>query len=52
MVSLTHIRTAFALSSRTYCSPRMHRDVVDEGHEIDRHRTARSMRENRLIARQ
>jgi putative transposase len=30
----------------------MHRDLVDEGHEIGRHRTARLMRENRLIARQ
>lgn len=30
----------------------MHRDLVDEGHEIERHRTARLMRENQLIARQ
>ena len=52
MVYLAHIRTAFALSNGTYGSPRMHRDLVDEGHEIGRHRTARLMRENRLIARQ
>ena len=52
MVYLAHIRTTFALSNGTYGSPRMHRDLVDEGHEIGRHRTARLMRENRLIARQ
>ena len=52
MVYLAHIRTAFALSNGTYGSPRMHRDLVDEGHEIGRHRTARLMRENHLIARQ
>ena len=52
MVYLAHIRTAFALSNGTYGSPRMHRDLVDEGHEIGRQRTARPMRENRLIARQ
>ena len=49
---LAHIRTAFALSNGAYGSPRMHRDLVDEGHEIGRHRTARLMRENQLIARQ
>lgn len=52
MVYLAHIRTAFALSKGTYDSPRMHRDLVDDGHEIGRHRTARLMRENQLIARQ
>jgi putative transposase len=30
----------------------MHRDLKDEGHKIGRHRTARLMRENQLIARQ
>lgn len=30
----------------------MHRGLVDEGHEIGRHRTARLMRANQLIARQ
>lgn len=30
----------------------MHSDLVDEDREIGRHRTARLMRENRLIARQ
>jgi putative transposase len=52
MIYLAHIRTAFALSNSTYGSPRMHRDLVDDGHEIGRHRTARLMRENQLIARQ
>ncbi|MFD1752056.1 IS3 family transposase [Salipiger marinus] len=52
MIHLAHIRTAFALSNGTYGSPRMHRDLVDEGHQIGRHRTARLMRENQLIARQ
>ena len=51
MVYLAHIRTALALSNGTYGSPRMHRDLVDEGHEIGRHRTARLMCENQLIAR-
>ena len=37
MVYLVHIRTAFALSNGTYGSPRMHRDLMDEGHEIGRH---------------
>lgn len=49
MVYLAHIRTAFAASNGTYGSPRMSRDLVDE---IGRHRTARRMRENQLIARQ
>lgn len=30
----------------------MHRDLVDDGHEIGRHRTPRLMRENQLAARQ
>ena len=52
MIHLAYIRTAFALSNGTYGSPCMHRDLVDEGHKIGRHRTARLMRENQLIARQ
>jgi putative transposase len=50
MVHLAYIRTAFALSNGTYGSPRIHRDLVDEGHEIGHHRTARLMGENQLIA--
>lgn len=52
MVDLAHIRTVFALSNGTYGSLRMHRDRIDEGHQIGRHRTARLMRENGLVARQ
>lgn len=52
LVHLAHIRTAFALSNGTCGTPRMHRDLVDEGHAIGRHRTARLMRQNCLIARQ
>ena len=52
MVHLAHIRTAFALSSGTYGSPRMHRDLVDDGHQFGRLRSARLMGENQLIARQ
>ncbi len=51
MVYLAYIRTAFALSNGTYGSPRMHRDLIDDGHRIGRHRTARLMRENGLVAR-
>ncbi|WP_425537481.1 IS3 family transposase [Phaeobacter gallaeciensis] len=52
LICLAHIRTAFALSNGTYGSPRMHRDLIDDGHRIGRHRTARLMRENGLVARQ
>jgi putative transposase len=52
MVYLAHIRTTFALSNGTYGSPRKHRDLIDEGHAIGRHRTVPLMRENQLIARQ
>ena len=34
MIYLAHIRIAFELSNRTYGSPRMHRDLVDEGLSI------------------
>ena len=51
MVYLAHIRAAFALSNGSYGSPRMHRDLIDDGHKIGRRRTARLMRENKLIAR-
>ena len=50
MIYLAHIRTAFELSNRTYGSPRMHRELVDEGLPIGRRRTACLMRENGLAA--
>ena len=52
MIYLAHIRTAFELSNGTYGSPRMHRELVDEGLPIGRRRTARLMRDNGLAARQ
>ena len=49
---LAHIRSAFALSNATYGSPRMTRELRDDGITIGRHRVARLMRENALKARQ
>lgn len=51
MVYLARIRTVFALSNGTCGSPRVPRDLVDEGHEIGRHRTARRKRQNQLVER-
>ena len=36
-----HIRSAFALSNATYGSPRMTRELRDDGITIGRHRVAR-----------
>lgn len=47
---LAHVRSAFALSNGTYGSPRMTRELQDEGFAIGRRRTARLMRENGLRA--
>ena len=52
MVLLAHVRSAFALSNGTYGSPRMTRELQDDGLQIGRRRTARLMRENGLRARQ
>ena len=49
---LRHVRSAFKLSNGTYGSPRMTRELQDEGHPVGRRRTARLMRENGLAARQ
>jgi putative transposase len=51
-VLLAHIRSAFTLSNGTYGSPRMTRELQDEGLQVGRRRTARLMRENGLKARQ
>jgi putative transposase len=50
LVLLAHIRSSFALSRGTYGSPRMTRELRDEGFRIGRRRTARLMRENGLNA--
>jgi putative transposase len=52
MVLLSHVRTAFALSNGTYGSPRMTRELRDDGYAVGRRRTARLMRDNGLKARQ
>jgi putative transposase len=52
MVMLAHVRSAFALSNGTYGSPRMTRELQDDGLAIGRRRTARLMRENGLRGRQ
>jgi putative transposase len=52
LVLLAHVRSAFAQSNGTYGSPRMTRELRDEGLAIGRRRTARLMAENGLKARQ
>ena len=52
MVMLAHVRSAFSQSNGTYGSPRMTRELQDDGFAIGRRRTARLMRENGLRARQ
>ena len=52
MVLLAHVRSAFALSHGTYGSPRMTRELQEDGLQVGRRRTARLMRENGLRARQ
>lgn len=50
-VLLTHIRSAFVMSNGIYGSPRMVRELQDDGFAVGRHRVARLMRENGLRAR-
>jgi putative transposase len=52
IVMLAHVRSAFSLSNGTYGSPRMTRELQDDGFAVGRRRTARLMRENGLVARQ
>jgi len=52
LVLLAHIRSAFTLSNGTYGSPRMTRELQDEGLKVGRRRTARLMRDNGIKARQ
>jgi len=51
LVLLAHVRSAFALSNRTYGSPRMTHELRGQGLEAGRRRVARLMRENGLRAR-
>jgi transposase InsO family protein len=48
MVLLAHVRSAFALSNGTCGSPRMTRELRDQGLAVGRRRTARLMRDNGL----
>ena len=52
LVLLAHARSAFAVSNGTYGSPRMTRELQDNGFAVGRRRTARLMRENDIKARQ
>ena len=52
LVLLAHVRSAFRESNGIYGSPRMTRELQDQGLPIGRRRTARLMRENGLKARQ
>jgi putative transposase len=45
------IAAAFARSRRSYGSPRMLKELREDGHRVGKRRTARIMRENGLFAR-
>src|SRR3712207_7324696 len=44
LVLLAHVRSAFQLSHETYGSPRLTRELQDQGLSVGRRRTARLMR--------
>jgi putative transposase len=52
MVLLLNIQAQFSASSRTYGVPRMHAELCKDGLSIGRHRMARLMRNNGLMAHQ
>jgi transposase InsO family protein len=52
LVLLAHVRSAFVGSNETYGSPRITRELQDQGLTARRRRTARLMRDNSLRARQ
>jgi transposase InsO family protein len=47
-----HVAAVHAASRRRYGSPRVYRELRDQGHEIGRHRVARLMRQQGLRARE
>jgi len=49
-VILTHIRALHKEHDQTLGSPRMHRELVEQGVKVGRHRVARIMHENRIWA--
>jgi putative transposase len=52
LIMLAHVRSAYSLSNETYGSPRMTRELQDQGFAVGRRRIARLMRENGMHARQ
>ena len=51
LVMLAHVRCAYSLSNETYGSPRITRELKDQGFVVGRRRVARLMRENGMHAR-
>lgn len=49
---LAHVRSAYSLSNETYGSPRMMRELQDQGFAVGCRRIARLMRESGMHARQ
>ena len=47
---VAEIRTVFELHDGNYGSPRVHRDLVNQGRKVNHKRVARLMREERLVA--
>jgi putative transposase len=48
---MLHLWTSYAASDRTYGAPRVHQDLLDEGHRVGKKRVARLMREYGLVGR-
>ena len=47
---LVHIRAAYARGRRTYGAPRVHQDLIQQGIACGRHRVARLMRREGIVA--
>ena len=45
------VRASFDASKRRYGSPRIHRDLLEEGERVSRKRVIRLMQEDGLVAR-